>query len=268
MADNDVTLSPEQEQMLRHEAFIARVLNERKPASSPDALRPWQQFLESTGGAALITAVIVGIFGALISSMFQSSAKEREFQQAWLKARGDQAMVAFKDFVDRREDFVKTLFDQIGSSQTSAEDYISLTKDRMAIANYEEPNARKQISELRNIIKGNFDINRGKWRSERGKFGLSISYYYPVKQDPAAAQYNVPAAWQDLSNALTRHMDCADKWVEENLRKDDTSQACITETNSLNAAIAKLAIALDHNRTYVWEGWESPEKLRKALDQK
>jgi len=178
-------------------------------------------------------------------------------------------MVGYRDFLDRRENFLKTLFDRIGKCRSSSEQYIALTKDSYAVANYPGKDARKQIEETRKSIKENFESNRSEWRSEQETLGMSVSYYYPDKQDDsAAAQYKVADAWRTLNDSLTKYTDCADSWVENNLRNNDTSIACTEELALLTKAMGTFTVTLDRNRTYVWEGWESPEKLRQALNKK
>src|SRR5258706_12053412 len=59
----------------------------------------WQVVLESGGGAALITVLIGGIAAQVINLTAQRAATRREFNNAWVKARGDQALNAYKDYV-------------------------------------------------------------------------------------------------------------------------------------------------------------------------
>src|SRR5437764_6648982 len=93
--------STEEKQLLQHESFVAEILKRRAPSENNQQKPLWQRFLETTGGAAVITVLIGGIFGQIISSSIQSSLKEREFQQAWLKERGDQALVANKEYLEK-----------------------------------------------------------------------------------------------------------------------------------------------------------------------
>jgi hypothetical protein len=58
----------------------------------------WQAFLESSGGAALITVAIGGLLAQWINVHVQTATTEREFNNAWLRARGDQALTAYRDY--------------------------------------------------------------------------------------------------------------------------------------------------------------------------
>jgi hypothetical protein len=48
-------------------------------------------FIESAAGTALLTVVLGGLVGQLISCDVQNRLRERDFNETWLKARGEQA---------------------------------------------------------------------------------------------------------------------------------------------------------------------------------
>lgn len=60
--------------------LLARILMlEKAQEKKPSELKPaWQRLLESNGGAALITVLIGGVFGTLLSQNFQNKQQERE----------------------------------------------------------------------------------------------------------------------------------------------------------------------------------------------
>ena len=70
--------SPEEkEQLLQHEAFIKEILTLRDKARGDNPKPAWQRFLETTGGAALITVLIGGIMGSIITGLIQQGSKQR-----------------------------------------------------------------------------------------------------------------------------------------------------------------------------------------------
>ncbi len=70
---------------LRHEAFLAEVLRLRTKLDQKQKEKLWwQRFLESSGGTALVTVLLGGLLGQLITSSVQVKQQEREFQQAWI----------------------------------------------------------------------------------------------------------------------------------------------------------------------------------------
>ncbi|HUS10021.1 MAG TPA: hypothetical protein VMZ30_06100 [Pyrinomonadaceae bacterium] len=252
--------SKEEELLLRHEAFIARVLQERNRPAQSSGLKPWwQRLVESQGGTALITVVIGGIFGALISGIFQWGAKEREFQQSWLKARGDQAMVAYKDFVEKRAVVVEHLYQRIGSSVSSSEDLIELSKGKSTVRPGLDDKTREAILGARKTIVDKFDLSNSEWRNERDSLGFLIDYYHPDQKD-------VVTAWHGLKKSISDYLDCAAAWHESHPIDDDTSKACPSERASLTKSLEQFTSTLGSARTYAWTGWESPEALRNALN--
>ena len=81
----------------------------------------WQSFLESTGGAAFITVLVGGLLAQWINIYVQEATGAREFNNAWLKARGDQALAAYKDYVTEQLKVADGLFTSVGSIVAAAE---------------------------------------------------------------------------------------------------------------------------------------------------
>ncbi len=246
--------------LLRHEAFIARVIQERRPPDKAESAKSkWLQFLQSTSGTALITVVIGGIFGAIISGVIQWGAKEREFQQSWLKARGDQAMVAYKDFVEKRAQVVENVYARLGSSVSASEDFIELSKDNYVVKPGLDEKTRNDIQAYRKKVGDSFDSEFAKWRNERETIGFLIDYYHPREAD-------VTTSWNSLKESISTYFDCARKWHKYHRIDDDTTKACPDERQNLSINIQRFTTAIGSGRTYAWQGWESPDGLRRALE--
>jgi anti-sigma factor RsiW len=81
MADDDAPKwSVEEERLLHHETFVAEVLEKRRARDSERRPNPvWQRFLESAGGAALVTVIFGSIAAGLINSLVQEKLREREW---------------------------------------------------------------------------------------------------------------------------------------------------------------------------------------------
>src|SRR5713101_7590797 len=86
-------VSEKDEQLLNHLALIARVIQQQaNPPSQNHDKSLWKAFQEPAVLAALVTVLIGGIAATLITGIIQWQAGIREFEQGWLKARGDQAL--------------------------------------------------------------------------------------------------------------------------------------------------------------------------------
>jgi hypothetical protein len=247
-----------QELFLQHEAYINKILEIRQPAK-PGPTRWWQGFLNTAGGAALITIVIGGLFGGWISHMFQAGAKEREFQQSWLKARGDQAMLAYKDFVEKRSNLVTELYGRIGSSVSASEDLVSLSKSDFSVKPELDVETKNALKEYRKLIADKFETAEAEWRKDRDRLGLLMDYYHP--EQPA-----VLAAWTTVKDSMTTYMNCSKKWHDEHPIDDNTAAACPSEKTGLTKSVKAFSEEIGQNRTYLWKGWEKPEELRAVLD--
>ena len=260
MSDKSLSdITQEEAQMLRHEAYMAQLLKYRTQADRPTSLKPpWQRFLESSGGTALITVLIGGIFGALISGMIQSRSKEREFQQSWLKARGDQALTAYKEHLTKQQEVVNRVYDLIGRSISAAEDLIAMSGEEFSVASYEGAQ-RTRVEKYRADVIDKFNVTESAWRSQRDSLGLLIDYYHPN-------HHTVLKTWQGAEYSVTEYFRCAEKWRIENPLVEDTSEACREARTNLAQRLEELSKSLETGRTYAWEGWENPEKLKEQLE--
>jgi hypothetical protein len=246
------------EQDLEYEAHISKILEIRrtdKPSSKPW----WLRMLETPGGAALITVLIGGLLGGWISSLIQSGAKEREFQQAWLKARGDQAMLAYKDFVEKRSNLINEVFGRVGSSVSASEDLINLSLRDFTVNPKFEPEVKTALHKYKNSVVDRFELVESDWRKDRDRLGLLIDFYHP-DQKPLVD------AWGTVTESLTGYMRCAKKWQAEQRDLENTDNACTTERAHLTTSLQTFSAEIGKKRAYLWQGWDDPKELRKVLE--
>ena len=257
VADEPPEWSTDEERLLHHESFVTELLNRRVPSGTNQPKPRWQRFLETTGGAAIITVLIGGVFGQIISSSIQSTLKEREFQQAWLKARGDQALQANKEYLEKEQEVVLHVYDLIGGCISASEDLISLTSSEFNENNYQGAKLG-EIKKIRTKVYENYNAKDYEWRSGRERFKLLIGYYH-------GGHPTVVDAWDNSQEAVTRYMNCAEKWYKDH--PDNTAEgsiiqtACRDEKTDMTKLLKNLNISLEGARRYAWEGWEAPEKF-------
>ena len=118
---------------------------------------------------ALITVLLGGILGQMITYSVQRSSKDREFQQAWLKARGDQALVTFNEYLSQQRETVKRVYELNGNSISASYDLIMLTGPEFALGSYEG------IEQQRASVRKRYNTVDQEWRVEREKVGLLMS---------------------------------------------------------------------------------------------
>jgi hypothetical protein len=245
--------------LLRHEAFMAEIARRRARLEAKDGSKPrWQRFLETSGGTALVTVLLGGLMGQLITWSIQNQLKEREFQQAWMKARGDQALVTYKEYLDQEQEIVKRSYELIGGCISASEDLILLTTPDFAPGDFSGSEKHKVETERSSIVE-KYNSADSQWRSEREKLGLMMSYYHRGRPE-------VTRAWQEIQSSVTKYNDCAGRWYLQHPLPISTESACGEELTELRKRLDQLSSNLEAARQYAWEGWESPEKLRTALE--
>jgi hypothetical protein len=248
----------EELKLLKHESFISEV--NRVRGSKKETKPVWQTLLESTGGTALITVLLGGIIGGIISSCYQQEAKDREFQQSWLKAQGDKALASYHEHMKEEKELLSRIHTIVGNCLAKAEDLVTVT-DPIFTRDYDAQSRKNIRVQQETAIKAFNEVDL-KWRSEKAELTLLISYYHPGEQE-------VHAAWVTVKDSMTQYMICAEDWFKTHLDKqEDTKQACSHQKKTLEDSLGTFSAALVKTRQYAWEGWESPELLRQKLDRR
>ena len=249
--------SDEESTLLRHVAFMAAIDKRRVVPSKKEPKKSWwERFLNSTGGTALITVLIGGIFGSLITGMVQSGLKEREFQKSWLKSRGDQALVVYKEYLQQEQDLVNNAYGLIGRCLAASDEIVELTRPYFNPKNYPGVETQKLA------IRKNFNACDREWREGNEKIGLLMSYYHPNRPE-------VTMAWKEIQRSTTEYMRCVQDWyLTHNSDYTEADSDCDPKKMDLISQLDKLNESINAARQYAWEGWESPEKLRIVLEKK
>jgi len=258
-------LSPEQQQLLDHEAFISELLKARLRESGGSVPKPaWLRFLESTGGTALITVLIGGIMGTIITATFQNHNKEREFQRSWMQARGSQSLVAYGEYLKGEQDNVKRAFDLMGSSIAASENLVTLTENDFDLRRYAGPD-RETVRLQRQKIRDDFTKKDEEWRDKKQALGFLMRYFHPESPD-------VTPAWDEAQASVSVVMDCRRRWYLDHTRdnsfvdQNTAVNACKAEVDATDNKLEHLTKSLERARHYAWEGWESPEKMKAMLE--
>lgn len=251
------TLTEGQSRMIAHETSMEELLKHLQPSSAGQSEKPkWLMFMESAGAVALITVLIGGMLGGIITAIFQEYQKDREFQQAWLKARGDIALATSKEYHDKEVEVANQAFDLVGRCITVSDDLIYLTSPVFDPGKYED--VRSVKNQRLTVLKA-YNRCANDWRESREKLQLLMSYYHH-------GQTEVSQSWQNAQQSVTRYMECAHDWyLQHSDAPSSTDGTCKAERDNYAAAMHRLNETFDVTRRYLWQGWESPERLREAL---
>jgi hypothetical protein len=203
----------EEQPSISHERFIRRVLRIRKSIDKQSPKPFWQVIVESAGGAALITVVMGGIIGGIITARYQAGQAELARERA-----GQQQMEQL------RFEATKKSFDLVFESVAAAEDVINLASKAMADAPREQ---RREIRQAYNHA----DVA---WRKQRLLMGMTLAYYSKNYKDAAAA-------WDAVAKDVTAYMQCSEAWVNQHsYYQDGQPTGCENERNKTDGTIKAL----------------------------
>lgn len=204
-----------EKQLLEYASFAGEMIRclslDKKDDSEPKP--SWQVFLESTGGAALITVLvgglIAGVVGQWITNEYQKGMKERETSVA-----------AYKEFLGQGKETVTQAYSLIGSVTSASDDLINLSARQLdQLETYANPVTRKFIVEQRNAVLSKYNSAVSSWREEREKLGLLTSYYHDAQPD-------VMNLWRTMQDSVTAYMSCAEvSYLEYLMTKDQTENS-------------------------------------------
>ena len=217
------------------------------------------RFLESTGGAAFITVVLGGLLGQWVSCSIQQSLKDREFQQAWLQARGNQALAAYEEYLEQERGTIERVYQLVGDTISSAENLISLTGLLLDLEGF-SGDEYKRVSEQRVKLREAYNVSDAQWRSQQQVLALLMGYYHQ-------AQPAVEKQWRQVARSVNAYKTCAEKWYAEHFDKPGpTAAACRRRKDAVLTRLQELTVTLEATRLFAWDGYDSPQNMRRMLD--
>ncbi|HVG35827.1 MAG TPA: hypothetical protein VM911_22435 [Pyrinomonadaceae bacterium] len=238
-------LTEEQQKLLQQEAFISEILKIRELKERRDKNGGWfVRLLESAGGAALITVLVGGILGGLLNWRIQTNLRDREAAQAIQKTQGELALVAYKDFLDRRQETIKSVYELLGNSASASYALITITGPE-----FEHSKLPAEAEEQKTAIRDRFNVAVNEWRSRQDNLGALLSYYHEGRPD-------VVDSWNNTKSSLTAYMKCAqDEW--NNYSTDyiprDTTKLCSEQRQNYEKNLQLLTQGLENTRRYLWK---------------
>jgi hypothetical protein len=196
--------TPSEEQQLHYVDFVAEVLRRFvvvKPAEKPKPR--WQRFLESTGGAALITVLIGGIAGGYITYKFQSRQKDRDLQQAILKTRTEQALLSYKEYLDKREEIDKTAYELLATCISTSDHLIDAFTRSDFNPQGRTGDSLKEALKKRDDAKNAYEDASNKWQNQAQVTGLILAQYHDNNPD-------VATKWDAVRVSMDDYIRCAE----------------------------------------------------------
>jgi hypothetical protein len=227
-------------QWARYEEFIAEISKRLRPEPAKPR---WQKLLESAGGVALITVIIGGLLGQLISMYIQASLRDRDYEQTISKAQNDRDLADYTKFLDQGSETVKHVYGLVGTCVSASDDLIQVASDEL---NQEvlAPDERKKEVAQKLEKRKKFNAADDKWREERDGLGLLMRYYHHNED-------GVTVAWQGVQESTTSYMDCARAKHKQYYAPDDPNDPlpiCQVQRHAVLRALDALAQSVESNR--------------------
>lgn len=182
-------------------------------------------FLQSSSGATLITVLVGGIFGTIITSMVQNMVRIHEESRA--QAR---------EVVAARLAAVQGAFSMVGEMIGSAEELIVVTGPEYDLTRYEGTERDDMVAEIHRILDEYNRVDR-EWRVSKDSHALLLSYYHPQETE-------VAPRWAELSAAIGGFVACARIWKVSHREQTTYDRSCDDERKSVDSAIGVFARTL------------------------
>ncbi len=221
--------TPAETELLRHKAFLEEL---RKTSEDPGAVKPakpaWQVVLESNATAALITVVIGGIAGQIISSSIQQRQKERE-----------QALARYLELVKQKNATMLQIFDLTHQCLLVSDDAVRSWHPSFDPARYRgnasEANANsEQVRKMRE----SYNALDRRLRYEGACLGLQIGF---ATGDRPEVQVNWEAAENQVRAYMDRARDLSEAFREKgyDALTDREVEASLQELKQRRAGVLK-----------------------------
>jgi len=249
MANPDLqALSDEQKHSLQEERYIAEIIKIRSGEKSEE--RRWLRLLfETAGGTAFITVVLGGLLGTMVNSCVQSSLQAREFAQSQEKSKSDLALTQYKDYLERRQDAMKSTYDLVGQCASACTTLASRMSSDNNPKKYPTQKEKEELIHQNNDTYEKFQKLEDDWRSNRDRFGLWVSYYYEGNAD-------VIRCWNDTKESLTKYLDRTEaeyRQYIEDYRSRDQAKVAEKEKIDYETKVGKFTQCLQRNNRYFWK---------------
>lgn len=205
----------------------------------------WKRFLQSVGGAALISALLGTQLSGYINAATAERAKTTESQRKTIELR----LAAYKEYLDQQRDVVLRASEMMGRCVAASEELIALTDPAFDPSRYDDGLQGQRVE-----IKEKFNVCAREWNTEYNKLSILMGYYH-------TGQPAVAAAWGEVQRATAGYMECAQQWyVNNSAAPVATAAACKAEKEELKRGVDEFSRQLGAARQYVWQELQSAER--------
>ncbi len=228
--------SPEEERLLRQEAFYTEILRRRTSPAETRKEPVWRQIIESKLVLTLVSVVLGGIVGKIIVSSYQDRAKQAALEVA-----------EYRQFISRQQDVVQKTYDLLGEAVSDSQVLLSLTQPVFEEKNI-QPADRADVRKQKKALLEQHQKLSLKWDAEKYKTGLLLEYYH----------FNHPAVvshWASSRDSVEKLMQCSLRTYGTFLNGGGSAKpdSCRDDKTKVQADLDALAEAVGQAREYTWQ---------------
>ena len=200
--------------------------NEKKPV--------WLQLFESAGFAALVTVLVGGIAGAMITGMLQQYGKEREAQAAVSRLEHDRKFAAYREHLERERRVVDEIYLKLGKFVDSSRDLTTLSRKEFCEDCQKQPLSARTIKQKLGVVE-RYDSATIEWNSNRLRLGMLLQLEHENNKQ-------LLDQWMRTSDAAEQYAECADRWRTKYSRLEihEVLKACGPSRERLDDAVQAL----------------------------
>ncbi|HEV8240433.1 MAG TPA: hypothetical protein VGS57_13770 [Thermoanaerobaculia bacterium] len=174
----------------------------------------------------MITVLLGGIFGTLITTTVQQAISTRE------RIRADH-----KALVQARLATVHEAFSLLGRMIGTAEDLMVSTGPEYSLDRFTDPQERKETVDQVHAIHRDYNTVDRRWRSARYSYALLLAYYHP-------GRLAVSERWAALTDAAGEYVSCARSWAVANAKHGAYDGSCDDRRRAVDASILQFSEAI------------------------
>jgi hypothetical protein len=194
----------------------------------------WLQLFESAGFAALVTVLVGGIAGAVITGMFQQYGKERDAQAAASRLEHDRKVAAYNQHLDRERKVVDEIYLKLGKFVDASRDLTTLSRKEFCEDCPKQRLSAHMIKEKLGVVE-RYDAATIEWNSNRLRLGMLLQLEHENDKD-------LLDDWKKTSEAAEQYAECADRWRTKYNRLEihEALKACTPSRGRLDEAAQAL----------------------------
>lgn len=205
------------------QAVAVEYLRYLQPAKEKPDAQPkpkWLQLFESAGFTAMVTVILGGIAGGVITNRLQEHSKAREQQAAYARLDHDRNLTAFKEHLDRERKVVDEMFLRLGKFVDASRDLTTLSRIEFCETCKGSKITPDAISQRHEVVKRYNDATVD-WNTNRLRLGMLLQLEH--NDDPQLLD-----AWKKTCDAAEAYAECADRWrtLHRNLTPPKALKAC------------------------------------------